>query len=248
GGVPPSEVGERRRRREPEGVRREHERLYPAVEEVEVEARVHEPVRIRVAGVEAEELRHEDLLVGARLGVRETVGEAPQAERKAAGEDRRERHALAGRCWPSALHERTLAVVLAPAPVRAIPLRLPAREHLQPVDEDDPLRFYYMPVVGRFYRRRLELAATLLDGHGGRVLEVGYGSGVFLPQLAGYGAVVGVDRHREGAAVRAMARREGVEAALVRGEIRRLPFAEGSIDVLVCLSVLEHVAELDEAA
>ena len=132
--------------------------------------------------------------------------------------------------------------------MRTIPLRLPAREHLQPVDEDDPLRFYYMPVVGRFYRRRLELAATLLDGHGGRVLEVGYGSGVFLPQLAGYGAVVGVDRHRQGAAVRAMARCEGVEAALVRGEIRRLPFAEGSIDVLVCLSVLEHVAELHEAA
>ena len=132
--------------------------------------------------------------------------------------------------------------------MRAVPLRLPARAHIQPVDDDDPLRFYYMPVVGRFYRRRLELAATLLDGHGGRVLEVGYGSGVFLPQLAGRGAVVGVDRHRQAAVVRAMARREGVEAALVRGDIRRLPFAEGSIDVLVCLSVLEHVAELDKAA
>src|SRR5437016_11718132 len=64
-GVPPSEVGERRRRREPEGVRREHERLYPAVEEVEVEGRVHEPVRMRVAGVAAEEPRHQDLLVRA---------------------------------------------------------------------------------------------------------------------------------------------------------------------------------------
>src|SRR5207244_4045556 len=96
----------------------------------------------------------------------------PRARARPGGEDQRERHALAGRCWPSALHGRTLAVVLAPAPVRAVPLRLPAREHIQPIDDDDPLRFYYMPVVGRFYRRRLELAATPLDGHRGRVLQV----------------------------------------------------------------------------
>ena len=132
--------------------------------------------------------------------------------------------------------------------MRAVPVRLPARTHIRPTDDDDPLRFYYMPVVGRFYRRRLELAAMLLDGKHGRLLEIGYGSGVFLPELGAHGRVIGLDRHRQGAAVRAMARREGVEPALITGDVRQMPLAHGSVEVVVCLSVLEHVAALREAA
>jgi SAM-dependent methyltransferase len=129
-------------------------------------------------------------------------------------------------------------------------LRLPARAHIRPVGADDPLRFYYMPLVGRFYRRRLALAVGLLDGGGARrLLEVGYGSGIFLPELAAHGAhVIGVDHHPEGATVRAMARAEGIDPALVTGDVRALPIASGSIDLLVCLSVLEHVAALGDAA
>jgi len=129
-------------------------------------------------------------------------------------------------------------------------VRLPARDHIRPIDDDDPLRFYYVPVVGHLYRRRLEMASALLDGHRGRVVEVGYGSGVFLPELAAVSGtrVIGVDRHREGAAVRAMARREGVDAILVTGDVLRLPFAARTVDALVCLSVLEHIAALDDAA
>jgi SAM-dependent methyltransferase len=130
-----------------------------------------------------------------------------------------------------------------------MPLRLPAAADVRPSDPDDPLRFYYMPVVGRLFRRRLELAAALLGAADGRVVEVGYGSGILLPALGARGGrVVGVDRHRGGAAVRAMARRYGVEADLVTGDVLGLPLAAGSVDVLVCLSVLEHVAALDAAA
>jgi ubiquinone/menaquinone biosynthesis C-methylase UbiE len=128
-------------------------------------------------------------------------------------------------------------------------LQLPAREHIRPVGDDDPLRFYYMPVVGRMYRRRLELALGLLDGSAGRLLEVGYGSGILLPELARRGGpVIGVDRHREGPAVRMMARRYGAEPALVSGDVLALPVADASIDLLLCLSVLEHVAALGAAA
>lgn len=129
-------------------------------------------------------------------------------------------------------------------------VRLPARENIRPIDADDPLRYYYVPLVGHLYRRRLELAAGLLDGHTGRVLEVGYGSGVFLPELAGRSGVqvIGVDRHGSGASVRRMARAEGVDAALVAGDALGLPLADESVDAVVCLSVLEHVAALDQAA
>jgi len=60
--------------------------------------------------------------------------------------------------------------------------------------------------------------------------------------------VIGVDRHQEGGSVRRMARAEGVDAALVAGDALRLPLADESVDALVCLSVLEHVAALDRAA
>ena len=127
-------------------------------------------------------------------------------------------------------------------------VRLPSRERINPIDDDDPLRFYYMPLVGRLYLRRLETASALLDGRGGRLLDLGYGSGVFLPELAAHGfRIVGADRHAKGAMVRAMARGEGIDPALVTGDLLSLPFAAASIDVVCCLSVLEHVAALDAA-
>lgn len=129
-------------------------------------------------------------------------------------------------------------------------LHLPARERLRPTGDDDPLRFYYLPLVGRMYRRRLEMAVRLL-GDGGRVdcaVEVGYGSGILLPELARRARrLVGVDRHREAPGVRGMARAEGFDPFLLVGGVCALPLASASADLVVCLSVLEHVATLDAA-
>lgn len=130
-------------------------------------------------------------------------------------------------------------------------LHLPPRARLRPTGDDDPLRFYYMPVVGRMYRRRLEMAARLFGGDGpvACAVEVGYGSGILLPELARRARrLVGVDHHGEAAAVLAMARGEGFEPLLVTGGICALPLATASVDLLVSLSVLEHVPALDEAA
>jgi len=113
------------------------------------------------------------------------------------------------------------------------------------------LPYYYMPVVGRIYRRRLEMAARLFGGDGSVAcaVEVGYGSGILLPELARRARrLVGIDQHGEAPAVRAMARAEGFEPLLVTGGICALPLATGSVDLLVGLSVLEHVKALDEAA
>jgi SAM-dependent methyltransferase len=126
---------------------------------------------------------------------------------------------------------------------------LPPRGRLQRVAEDDPLPFYYMPVVGPMYRRRLDLAAELLGPGHGSVLEIGYGSGVFLPQLAAQRSrVVAVDRHGCGATVRSLVQREGVDPQLVTGDVCALPFADRSVQSVVCLSVLEHVARPEHAA
>jgi len=121
---------------------------------------------------------------------------------------------------------------------------------MRPTGDDDPLRFYYMPVVGRLYRRRLEMAAAMLGTEPvACAVEVGYGSGILLPELARRSRrLVGVDRHEEAPAVLAMARAEGAHPLLVTGGICALPLATASVDLLVSLSLLEHVRALDEAA
>ena len=132
-----------------------------------------------------------------------------------------------------------------------VDLHLPPRERLRPTGDDDPLRFYYMPVVGRAYRRRLEMAVQLLghDGPVGCALEVGYGSGILLPELGRRARrLVGVDRHEAAVSVLAMARGEGLDPLLVTASIGALPLATASVDLLVGLSILEHVRALDETA
>jgi 2-polyprenyl-6-hydroxyphenyl methylase/3-demethylubiquinone-9 3-methyltransferase len=73
----------------------------------------------------------------------------------------------------------------------------------------------------------------------GRLLDVACGGGLMAPHVAaaGYthvGLDLGVDGLRQ-------AREHGVAA--VRADARRLPFAEGSFDVVVAGEVLEHVRE-----
>ena len=61
------------------------------------------------------------------------------------------------------------------------------------VNRDDPIRFYHWPVIGRLYRRRIEMC--LAECHGGaRVLEIGFGSGVtFLNLHDMYDVIYGLD-------------------------------------------------------
>lgn len=69
---------------------------------------------------------------------------------------------------------------------------LPYREYAG-VDRNDPLRFYFWPVIGAMYRRRIELCLAECKG-GQCILEVGFGSGVTFPNLAEiYEEIYGLD-------------------------------------------------------
>src|SRR5947207_15012596 len=95
-------------------------------------------------------------------------------------------------------------------------LLVPAREHIRQVDESDPLPWYYRPLTGRLYRRRLQMALDLLGpGPYGRVLEAGYGSGILLPTLrTRTSQLFGMDLHRQASVVARMLRRQGSGAGL----------------------------------
>jgi 2-polyprenyl-3-methyl-5-hydroxy-6-metoxy-1,4-benzoquinol methylase len=128
-------------------------------------------------------------------------------------------------------------------------LLLPPRELISKPHPDDPIEYYYRPLTAPLYRTRLRDALAVLGpGPFPALLDVGYGSGVFLPELARRtGRLVGVDVHDGREGVARMAAAIGIEVDLRQASLFELPFADGEFAALVCMSVLEHLRDLDAA-
>jgi 2-polyprenyl-3-methyl-5-hydroxy-6-metoxy-1,4-benzoquinol methylase len=121
---------------------------------------------------------------------------------------------------------------------------LPPRGILEPNGPGDPLPYYYKPIVGRIYRARIEQGLSLLKSRYKSILELGYGSGILLPTLCRFGeAVFGIDLNSDPEAVKANCAKVGGNASLVRGDIGNAHFAEGSFDLIVAMSVFEHIED-----
>lgn len=128
-------------------------------------------------------------------------------------------------------------------------MRIPARKNISRPNIEDPLPFYYMPIVKIPYLKRLQIAIDLM-GHKRfeRILEIGYGSGIFLPELSQRtGLLCAIDTHQNIAMVRNMLRRESIKAKLYVGTIHNLPFRDNMFDCVVSISVLEHITDLNRA-
>ncbi|HVS52485.1 MAG TPA: class I SAM-dependent methyltransferase [Opitutaceae bacterium] len=113
----------------------------------------------------------------------------------------------------------------------------------------DPIDYYRRPVVGRLFRRRINLGLELLPARRfSRALEVGYGSGGLLLALAGsVDELHGIDLDAEPESVRRMLVARGRRATLVQGTVDVLPYAENSFELIVCFSVFEHLADYRRA-
>lgn len=117
---------------------------------------------------------------------------------------------------------------------------LPQNEYAA-VDRDDPLRFYYWPVIGRLYRRRVELCLGQCSG-GKRVLEVGFGSGLsFLNLHELYEEIHGLDLNAPAAQVADAFKRKGIETKLLNGSVLQMPYEDGFFDTVLLISILEHL-------
>ncbi len=125
---------------------------------------------------------------------------------------------------------------------------LPAKAY-KGVNKYDPIKYYYWPIFGRMYRRRVELALAECTG-GERVLEVGFGSGLAFPNLHEmYREIYGIDLTADIEAVRSVFEPMGIPLFLERGNVLNMPYPDNKFDTVLLISVLEHLKplELDQA-
>ena len=130
-----------------------------------------------------------------------------------------------------------------------MPLYIPERRFVPKSEFDDPIDYYYRPLTGKIYRDRLETSISMLgEQKSDALLEVGYGSGLILPELARHTKrLVAIDIHGQAVEVYRMLEHEGIKAELHQGSLYEMPFADGEFDALACFSVLEHLTDLDAA-
>jgi len=102
---------------------------------------------------------------------------------------------------------------------------------------------------GWVLRRRLKWVRDALPPGGvSRLLEVGYGSGIFFPELARHAqSLFGVDVHPNGARTRAELAACDVNVSLVRADGMALPFEDCSFDAVVIVSALEFIDDPSRA-
>src|SRR5262249_26930564 len=122
---------------------------------------------------------------------------------------------------------------------------LPKSSDYAAANDSDPLRFYYWPVLGKLYRRRVELCLELLPG-GERVLEVGFGSGVsFLNRARLCREIYGLALEADCQGVSACFAARGVTTQLINGSVLELPYPNNFFDSVLLISILEHLRPED---
>lgn len=98
------------------------------------------------------------------------------------------------------------------------------------------------------FLERRDLVLGMTPANPGRVLDIGAGPGVFTQQLLDRGAsccVVDLSPQMVATARRQCAGKPDVR--FIVGDIDRLPFADGSFDIALCVGVLQYLPSLDFA-
>lgn len=114
----------------------------------------------------------------------------------------------------------------------------------------DKAEWNFRPLLGIIQRLRFRMILSLLPKRRiGRLLEIGYGSGVFLPELSRRcDNLYGIDPHQCAAGVAHHLRTHRVDAKLFSGSALALPFQDESFDCIVAVSCLEYMEPFSQAA
>lgn len=105
----------------------------------------------------------------------------------------------------------------------------------------DPIRYYFWPIIGRLYRKRVEMCLGECKG-GERALEIGFGIGLtfdYLDQI--YREIHGLDLHADIDKVSRFFEERGIKPHLKNGNVLNMPYPEDYFDTVLLISILEHL-------
>lgn len=134
-------------------------------------------------------------------------------------------------------------------------IRIPKYQNILSVILADPYqqiyssKRYYSALYKHLFLLRLKMVPKLIgDDKHTNLLDAGFGSGIFLPELAKRcKRLVGVDLHNQASAVKEMSIKEKIDVTLIRGNLVRLPFRDSVFDCVVSISVLEFIDDVEGA-
>lgn len=129
------------------------------------------------------------------------------------------------------------------------PLKLLPSEYITKTSEVDRAEWNYRSMLGIVQKVRFSLIDHVLDNiKVSRLLEIGYGSGIFLPHLAQYcDEIYGLDPHSHNENVADTLKSLGINALLTQGRIDEYTgYPDEFFDVIVAVSTLEFVEDMEK--
>jgi ubiquinone/menaquinone biosynthesis C-methylase UbiE len=117
-----------------------------------------------------------------------------------------------------------------------------ANEYI-PIDDHDPLKFYFVPGFKHLYRERL-IRCLSECRKGKRILEVGFGSGLTFPNLKEmYPFIFGLEKNDPQiiSKIEKQFSQKNISVYLTSGNLLNLPYDDGEFDTVLAISVLEHL-------
>jgi SAM-dependent methyltransferase len=121
-------------------------------------------------------------------------------------------------------------------------------EGLVPNGPTDPIAYYKRPLIGRFFRERINLGLRMIaDRRYAKALEIGYGAGaVLLAIAASVDELHGIDLDADPVPVQEWLGRHGRIATLIRGSVYELPYETAEFDLALSFSVFEHLHQYEQ--
>lgn len=128
-------------------------------------------------------------------------------------------------------------------------IELLPQDALVKTSEVDHAEWNYRPVLSLLQRARFRLIARLLQGmQADKLLDIGYGSGVFFPHLSRHAReLYGVDIHDKPEEVTDALKKHDLDATLVSASVSETPFDDNMFDCAVAVSSMEYVVEIEQA-
>ena len=130
---------------------------------------------------------------------------------------------------------------------KSVLFKLPEEHIYAPVTRyDDPLRYYYKPVIGRLYVKRIQDGLSMLTPPCDRVLDFGYGSGLLFNTLAEIGKELhGIDILSDAVTLAEILDRQHIRAMLKQEDILKAGYPDNYFDLITAFSVFEHIRDCD---